>query len=69
MNNTKKRDNFGLVSAVIGIILYIITVVIFAGPLPEKQDTVLIISFVFLPSIIASLIYHKTFSKINSRDS
>ena len=53
------RDNFGLITTVIGIVLYVLTLIFFAGPLPQKLDTFLVISFVFVPAIIASLIYNK----------
>ncbi|HHY03919.1 MAG TPA: hypothetical protein GX534_01855 [Thermoanaerobacterales bacterium] len=57
------QDNFGLIAGVIGIILYVFTLIFFAWPLPKKIDTVLVISFVFLPAIIASFIYNKMYNQ------
>ena len=52
-----KKDNFGVISLIVSIILYILAIIFFVSPLPYKMDTFIIVSWLFVPGIVGSVIY------------
>lgn len=58
-NRGTERDRFGEITAIVGVLLYIAAIVFFVLPLPQKLDTFLVVSWLFVPAIIGALIYIK----------
>jgi len=56
---TAPGRNFGFAIAGIGVLLFIASLIIFAAPLPEKLDTVLVIAWLFVPGVVGGLVYAK----------
>lgn len=54
-----KRDRFGMIAAAMGTLLYIAAIVFFVWPLTQKLDTFLIVSYLFIPSIVGGFIYDR----------
>lgn len=52
-------SSFGVVVAVVGALLFFITIIVFVAPLPDKLDTALVVAWLFVPGIVGGLIYAK----------
>lgn len=51
------KDNFGKLMLALSTVLYLLVLILIVAPLPQKLDTFLVASWVFLPAVIGSLIY------------
>ena len=57
------RDSFGIATGILSVVLYVLAVVFFVWPLSERLDTFLVLSWVFMPAIIGSFVYHRLANK------
>lgn len=58
-NRQKARDSFGIVTGSLSGLIYLFAVFFFVMPLSERLDTFLVVSWVFVPAIIGSFVYHR----------
>lgn len=53
----KNKDSFGVICLILSIALYVLALIFFVGPLPYKLDTFLVVTWVFGPAIVGSIVY------------
>ena len=69
MTKGNDKDNFGTVTLILGIVLYVFALCFVVIPLPEKFQPFLAVSWVFCPVIIGSIIYNNIEKKEGWRHS
>lgn len=58
-DSRKARDSFGIATGILSSLIYVFAVIFFVFPLSERLDTFLVLSWVFVPAIIGSIVYHR----------
>lgn len=56
-NSNTRRDRFGEIAVVVGVLVYVAAIVFYVLPLPRWIDTFLTLSLMFTPCIVGGLIY------------
>lgn len=53
----ESRDHFGIICLLLSIVLYVFAIIFFVSPLPRKADTFIVVTWLFGPAIVGSILY------------